>query len=87
MSETVRCPACRGSKKVAKLGGIIGDCNTCVGLGTIPVEDKPRPAIVEPSPCPAEIVKAVEASIPATSVVEPVRKVDGKKAVFMKKRA
>lgn len=40
MSESVRCPACRGSKKVAKLGGIIGECNTCKGEGTILASEK-----------------------------------------------
>ena len=31
----VRCPACRGAKKVMKLGGLEGDCNTCLGKGEI----------------------------------------------------
>lgn len=41
MRDTVRCPACRGSKKVPKLGGMIGECNTCSGKGTILAVDKP----------------------------------------------
>lgn len=39
--NTVRCPACRGSKTVAKLGGVMGECNTCTGTGKIKEIDKP----------------------------------------------
>jgi uncharacterized NAD-dependent epimerase/dehydratase family protein len=45
MTEMVRCPSCRGSKKVAKLGGVIGDCNTCEGKGQIKAVDKPVPVV------------------------------------------
>ena len=38
--DKVRCPSCRGAKKVAKLGGIIGECNTCEGVGKIKAADK-----------------------------------------------
>jgi hypothetical protein len=41
MDEMIRCTACRGSKKVAKLGGIVGDCSTCKGSGKIKAIDKP----------------------------------------------
>ena len=43
--EMIRCPSCRGSKKVAKLGGVIGDCNTCEGKGQIKAVDKPVPVV------------------------------------------
>ncbi len=46
MSDSVRCPSCRGAKKVAKLGGVIGECNTCSGKGTIAVIDKPKAALI-----------------------------------------
>ena len=39
--ELIRCTACRGTKKVAKLGGIVGDCNTCDGTGKIDIKDRP----------------------------------------------
>lgn len=31
----VSCIKCRGSKKLLKLGGIIGDCSVCNGTGFI----------------------------------------------------
>jgi hypothetical protein len=39
MLETKRCTNCYGAKKVAKLGGMMGDCNTCNGKGII--DNKP----------------------------------------------
>lgn len=63
--DMIRCPSCRGSKKVAKLGGVIGDCNTCVGSGKIKAVDKPKPII-------AEIVEPVIDVMLATArVVQP----------------
>lgn len=41
MTDEIRCPACRGRKHVEKLGGIIGECNTCAGSGKIKACDKP----------------------------------------------
>jgi hypothetical protein len=35
MTDLKRCTNCRGMKKVAKLGGMIGDCNLCSGTGKI----------------------------------------------------
>lgn len=35
MSARITCPACRGSRKVMKLGAMTGNCNTCNGEGTI----------------------------------------------------
>jgi len=43
--ELVRCPSCRGRKQVEKLGGVLGDCNTCVGEGKIKLCDKPLPPL------------------------------------------
>ena len=40
--ELVRCPCCRGSKKVAKLGGIVGDCDHCDATGKV----KPTPKVI-----------------------------------------
>jgi len=59
----IRCPGCRGSKKVAKLGGMIGDCNTCKGKGEISEDSKPV-MVMAPIPEPvAEIVKAVSEAV------------------------
>lgn len=59
----IRCPACRGSKRVAKLGGMIGDCNCCKGKGEIDECDKPN-IVMAPIPEPvAEIVKAVSQAV------------------------
>lgn len=61
--EMIRCPACRGAKKVAKLGGMIGDCNSCKGKGEIKECDKPV-IVMAPIPEPvAEIVKAVSEAV------------------------
>lgn len=81
MSE-VRCPACRGRKEMPKLGGIVGECNTCKGTGKIKAIDKPVPFVPEVAPVINEVVKAV-ADVVAIS--EPVVKVDAKKAVFRRK--
>jgi len=95
VTESIRCPACRGSKKVAKLGGVIGDCNMCRGKGTILAVDKPKPVEPEVNVGVADIISAVADSIPASNidvlpvgdVIEAVAKIDGKRAVFKKKRA
>ncbi len=65
--EEIRCPACRGSKKVAKLGGMIGDCNTCKGKGQIKACDKPI-MVMAPIPEPiADVIKGVSECVPASS--------------------
>lgn len=84
MSDTVRCPACRGAKKVPKLGGMIGECNTCSGKGTIFAVDKVKPVAVEVVEVNADIIKAVSDAVPV-STVEPDVKVDGKKALYKRK--
>lgn len=58
----IRCPSCRGSKKVPKLGGMIGDCNTCKGKGEILESDRPAPIVIpvdEPKLDMAEQMKFV----------------------------
>lgn len=98
MTDLIRCPACRGAKKVPKLGGMIGECNTCKGKGNIAAVDKPKPVIVEEFPDVSSIANAVADCVPASSVadkfavevLQPVNsevKVDGKKAIFKRKRA
>lgn len=97
MTDTVRCPACRGAKKVAKLGGVIGECNTCSGKGTILAADKPKPVIVTiEDAISKELINAVADSVPASSVplcapsstvLEPDVKIDGKKAIYKRKKA
>lgn len=68
MTDSIRCPACRGAKKVPKLGGMIGECNTCSGKGTILAVDKPKPVVVEPIETNADIIKAVSAAVPVTTL-------------------
>lgn len=95
MTDIVRCPACRGSKKVPKLGGMIGECNTCTGKGTILSADKPKPVVVEEVQSQAEIITAVANALPVSSEPElPVPeepyiniKIDGKKALYKRKTA
>lgn len=69
MTDTVRCPSCRGAKKVAKLGGIVGECNTCKGKGTILAIDKPQPIAQVVEPVANNIIKAVADCVP-TSLVD-----------------
>jgi RecJ-like exonuclease len=103
MTDTVRCPSCRGAKKVPKLGGMIGECNTCVGKGTILACDKPIPVIVEPVPEVKTLIESVSNCVPASNtaipwqdpkaevkLLEPVVvdvKVDPKKALYKRKKA
>ncbi len=93
MTDSIRCPACRGAKKVPKLGGMIGQCNTCNGKGTILASEKPKPVEVVQDVAVKEVINAVADSVPATTVeaVEPVKevdvKIDGKKALYKRKRA
>lgn len=35
----IKCPSCKGAKKVVKLGLMEGDCNTCEGAGVIKKEE------------------------------------------------
>jgi hypothetical protein len=96
MTDTVRCPACRGSKKVPKLGGMIGECNTCSGKGTILAADKPKPVEVTIEDVVSkELINAVADCVPASDIqhkatietlpVQPDVKIDGKKAAFRHK--
>ena len=89
MTDSIRCPACRGAKKVPKLGGMIGECNTCSGKGSILAADKPRPVITVADVCAKELINAVADCVPATTI-KPVNadvKIDGKKALYKRKRA
>ncbi len=96
MTESVRCPSCRGAKKVPKLGGMIGECNTCSGKGSILASDKPKPAInVEPEISQNDIIDQVADCVPASDI-SPYKdttiagtldvKVDGKKALYKRKK-
>ena len=81
--DKIRCPACRGSRKVAKLGGIIGDCNTCSGSGQINACDKPVPIIAVPEIVESAIISQVADCVP--TAVEQDIKVDPKKAIYKRK--
>lgn len=95
----IRCPACRGAKKVPKLGGMIGECNACKGVGQINEDDKPKPVIVEPPLCEADIIIQVANVSPiivdplapievqVTCNDEPMVRIDPKKAIYRKKKA
>lgn len=93
MTDTIRCPACRGAKKVPKLGGMVGECNTCVGSGTIRAIDKPpKVEITVEDVCAKELINAVADCVPATTIESkpaelPATKIDGKKAIYKRKRA
>ncbi len=91
MSESVRCTACRGAKKVPKLGGMVGECNLCKGVGTILWSDKFVPKVNEPVIAEQEVIGAVADCLPATTIedqpqqVEP--KLDVKRALYRRKKA
>ncbi len=68
MLELIRCPSCRGRKQVEKLGGVLGDCNTCKGEGKIKGIDRPLPPM---SNHDAVYGKAKDAIIEATSRAVP----------------
>lgn len=92
MTESIRCPACRGAKKVPKLGGMIGECNACSGKGTILAADKPaKPVLTVTDVCAKELINAVADCVPATTLdIKPVEqdiKIDGKKALYKRKKA
>lgn len=95
MTELVRCPACRGAKKVAKIGGMKGDCNLCKGKGSVlgleKVEIK-EPVKVEPV---AELISQVADCVPSSTVtpsdivtlpVEPQIKIDPKRTIYKRKK-
>lgn len=95
----MRCPSCRGAKKVPKLGGVIGDCNTCGGKGEINEIDKPMPCVSEPVSNDLAVIQAVSdavhgsvndadmkelfAKLPAEEDI----KVDPKRTIYRRKKA
>ena len=89
----IRCPNCRGMKQVAKLGGMMGDCNMCLGKGQILEADKVKPVIDSPQAFgeALESIKRVAECVPASDIVEtpaqPDVKIDGKKALYKRKKA
>lgn len=99
--DTVRCPVCRGSKKVAKLGGVVGDCNLCGGKGHILTVDKPKTVVAEKVEVVGDIVSQVRDAVKDVEIKfqpemraviledEKVKdvKVDPKRALYRKKRA
>ena len=81
--DKVRCSNCKGAKQVAKLGGMLGDCNLCAGSGLMEIDRsivKPI-EVVEPV---ADIIKQVS-NVAAIKVDEPQVKIDPKKAIYKRK--
>jgi hypothetical protein len=60
----IRCPGCRGSKQVCGLGGIVGDCKLCKGVGKIKLIDRPVAVASEPIVMASEIISKVGQLIP-----------------------
>lgn len=84
--DKIRCPNCRGSKKVAKIGGMLGDCNTCVGTGSINAEDKPKPVIAVEDVCAKELIEKVADCVPDTIVIAKDVKIDPKRTLYKRKK-
>ena len=92
MIEMIRCPNCRGAKKVPKLGGMIGECNTCNGDGKIKACDKVKPMLIVENEDTQSMVAQVANALPVNNddeVIEAVKdvKIDGKKALYKRKKA
>lgn len=96
MTDLIRCHSCRGAKKVSKLGGMIGECNTCNGLGQINASDKPLAVKVEPTTIVDNVVQAVSDCVPASDIEHkatietlPIAdvKVNPKKSIYKRKKA
>ncbi len=66
MTDMIRCPGCRGAKKVPKLGGMIGDCNMCSGNGEILEVDRPVMVKIENGPANADIIAATAQALPVS---------------------
>lgn len=92
MTDSIRCPSCRGAKKMPKLGGMVGECNTCVGKGTILAVDKPKKVEVTiEDVISKELINAVSDCKQVSNVeplpVESQVKVDPKKAIYKRKKS
>lgn len=89
MTDTVRCPSCRGAKKVPKLGGMIGECNTCLGKGNILACDKPVAVITETAPITEDIIKAAAECLPIAESVAKISElpIHDPKNIYRKKKA
>jgi hypothetical protein len=84
-SEMIRCTSCKGAKKVAKLGGVIGVCNTCDGTGKIKLTDKPVFSNVELQPSEAVVIKSVAECMPVAA--PEITDTKGKRAIYKRKSA
>lgn len=78
--EMIRCPACRGRKQVEKLGGVVGDCNTCKAEGKIKACDKPVIVIPVVDVASIGIIDAVSRMQP--SQIDPLDPLDPLDAVY-----
>jgi hypothetical protein len=93
--EMIRCPSCKGMKQVPKLGGMIGECNTCKGVGKINASEQKVIKIALTEEHVGIIISQVsdcvpvsniehKASIETLPISEPI-KVDGKRAIYKRK--
>lgn len=82
--DLIRCPACRGSKHVAKLGGCIGECNTCSGTGKIKQIDKPVPVVSELEQSASDIINAVSQALPTSDKLPETVDIEDVHKVFEK---
>lgn len=88
--ELIRCTACRGRKRVEKLGGVIGDCNTCEGSGKIKLADKPVPVVSVADSNVSDVINAVSRVTPNqiddVNDVKQAANTASKRAVFKRKK-
>ena len=89
MAHEIRCPRCKGLKRIPLLGGMVGDCPQCEGIGKVVAEEVIQPAIVaEPEPS-AEVIKEVQKAVDNVKqpvlIDEPV-KMDKKRAIYKRKK-
>ena len=95
--DKIRCSHCRGGKQVAKLGGMMGDCNLCAGTGLMNVSDRAQSVVNAPVENPSDLIKAVagvaaikleKPAIEAVEIEQPAMiqpKIDPKKAIYKRK--
>ena len=80
MDELIRCTSGRGAKHVPRLGGIVGDCDTCKGTGKIKLSDKPVPVVSVVSELVEDVVQACERvndnNVPDDSILPNVDNLD-----------
>jgi len=69
MTEFIRCQRCKGTKKIARIGGIVGECTACEGSGKMLASEKVAIAeVVADEVISVDLATAVADSVVSESV-------------------